>query len=207
MAMPMSDARIWAVDIRAARAAGWRRTDLWWEGLQARAKAAQMGGAGWLAAAYWLAGWAAGSALLPEDDLRRACGLANAACVLRCAGFRRPARAVHAAACRRWAEAAKAIQTANVVSSARSSLFHFRLAARHAGAYEATARTRLLKLHGEAAGWLVDPLLEPPAASCRWVVERPPVYDDARKLVAACCLLACAQPRRSTAPDAVQMAR
>ena len=199
MATLMSDARIWAVDVRAARAAGWRRIDLWWEGLQARAKAAQMGGSGWTAAAYWIAGWAAGSTFLPRDDLRRACGLANAACVLQCAGFRRVGKAAHAEACRRWARAAHVTDTAKVVSSARSSLFHLRLAARHAGAYANVARTRLRELHGEAEAWLVNPSLEPPAETCRWVIERPPVYDDARKLVAACCLLACAQPRQGIA--------
>ena len=170
--------------------------------MQARAKAAQLGGFHRRASVFWLAGWAVGTAGFPAQDPRRACGLANAASALSLFGLGGAARAAHSAARERWAVAAAAVDVLTVSGRARSSLFHFRLGQRHGEAYAEAARQRLRELHGEAAAWLADPSPEPLGGACRWVVERPPVYDDSRKWVAACCLLACAQPRRGADPGA-----
>ena len=148
------------------------------------------------AAMYWFAGWVVGAGFLPDRDPRRVCGLANAACALRRLGLGRAAMAAHSLARKRWSAAEAAADKAVVSGRARSSLFHLRLARLHGETYADVARSRLKELQREAAEWMVAPVPEMPDGECRWVVERPPVYDDTRKLIAACCLLACAQPRR-----------
>lgn len=200
----MSDARIWAVDARSARAAGWREADIWWERLQSRAKAAQLAGSRRNAALLWLAGWALGAVSQPRSDPRRVCGLANAAAALGSFGLARPATRLHGEARDRWPKTASVIASAEIRGRARSSLFHLRLSDRHGEAYARGARSRLQDLHGEAATWLSGRVEEDCGRVCRWVIERPPVYDDSRKVVAACCLLACAQSRTDREPGGRQ---
>ena len=205
----MSSAPIWALDAAAARAAGWRRADCLWESLQARAKALQLAGGSWRPAGLWLAGWGLGLLALPAADPRRIAGLANAGHALRRLGAGRAGRALEREAGRRWPAAAARLATLTIAPRTRSSLFHLRLASRHGSAYADRIRAELMALHREAGGWLAAARPEPGEAgevgeaACRWVVERPPVYDDSRLFVAACCLLACAQPRSDPALGSV----
>jgi hypothetical protein len=180
-------------EMRAARAAGWRRADLAWERLQERANADLAAGDAVRALrgfrrAHWLA-----RAFLPAGDPRRATSLANAAFAARAAGA--PARALrdYAEARRLWAVVPATIPSLTVAPRARSSLFHLRMEARHLETFRANQRARLARFVAEADAALAaltrgDP--PPVRLASRWKGEKPAVFDDSRKLLAACLLIA-----------------
>ena len=178
----------------AARAAGWRRSEVWWERLQARAKAGQSGGDLRSAARYWMLAYRLGWLTLPRDDPRFACSLANAAAAADHYGRSRAAGRRRRRAQLLWRAVPAWVERIRAVPRARSSLFHLRLARRHAETYTENLRTRLREQVGEAQASLASGVLEPPALRCRWIHERPPVFDDTRRLLSACFLMAYAAP-------------
>lgn len=179
-------------EMRAARAAGWRRADLWWERLQERANRNWESGSRARALrgfrnAYWLA-----LALLPAGDPRRATSLANAAFAARAHGAERTAARRYAAAARLWAEVPATIDGLALRPRARSSLFHLRLELRHGDAYRASQRARLARFVAEAdqaIAALAAGRSSPTPLFGRWKGFKPPVFDDSRKLLAACLLI------------------
>jgi hypothetical protein len=179
-------------EMRAARAAGWRRADLWWERLQERANRDWEAGARARALrgfrrAHWLA-----RALLPAGDPRRATSLANAGFAARAGGARRTAARRYAAAIRLWAGVPPTIGGIELKPRARSSLFHLRLEVAHGATYRASQRARLARFVAEA-GTALDAVAagapSPVPLFARWKGAKPPVFDDARKLLAACLLI------------------
>jgi hypothetical protein len=81
---------------------------------------------------------------------------------------------------------------------ARSSLFHMRMEQRHRAAYEERWRLKWAALAGEARRLVgrAGPLQlvsksEADARLARWRRERPAMFNDTRKLIAAVLLLAC----------------
>ena len=180
-------------EMRAARAAGWGRSELWWERLQERANAAwEAGDAARAARRFRLAWWLARAAL-PRADPRRATSLANAALAARQAGADRLAARRYAAALRLWADVPSALDRLELRGRARSSLFHLRLEARHRAAFEANRRTRLARFVVESGETLAAAAAGRPAPHrhfARWRGEKPAAFDDARRLLAACLLLA-----------------
>jgi hypothetical protein len=179
--------------MRAARAAGWRRRDLWWEVLQERANADWAAGrrrrAAW---AFRLAHWLA-LAGLPARDARRATGLANLGLLARARGDERTAAARYRRALRLWSAVPAALPELEIRPRARSSLFHLRMELRHGETYRANLRARLGRFVAEAAASL-EALARGEAPPVRlherWRGEKPAVYDDTRKLLAACLLIA-----------------
>ncbi len=179
----------------AARAAGWRRADLWWECFQTRAKAAQLAGDLDSAAAYWILAYRLGWLILARDDPRFACALANAAAAARHRGRTRVAERRRQRARSLWREVPAWVERVRPAPRARSSLFHLRMASRHHETYAENLRARLRGQVEEARASLEAAILETPGAQCRWVRERPPVFDDTRKLASACFLMAYAAPQ------------
>jgi hypothetical protein len=180
-------------EMRAALAAGWRRSDLWWERLQERAnrdweagdRARALRG---FRLGYWLALGA-----FRADDPRRATSLANAGFAARARGSERTATRRYAAALRLWAGLGRWLDGIEVKPRARSSLFHLRMELRHREAFRANMRTRLARFVAEADAALAALANgRPPPAPLfpRWKGAKPPVFDDTRKVIAACLLIA-----------------
>lgn len=179
--------------LAAARAAGWRRADLAWERTQEEANAALAEGdtaraarlfrrAGWIA--FW---WFRGA------DPRRATTLANLALAYRLAGREIRAKEHYARARRRWGQVDGFIAGARIVSRARSSMFHLRMEARHRETYEQNVRIRLTAFARETATALAALERGEPTTFHlyeRWRAEKPPVFDDTRKLLGAALLVA-----------------
>ena len=210
----MSDARA-RRETAAARAAGWRRSELWWERAQARAKAAQIAGDLDTATRYWMLTWRLGWLFLPRDDPRFACGFANAAAAAEHRGRLRVAERRRQRARDLWRSVPGWVDRIRPAPQARSSLFHLRLARRHAETYRENLRAKLRGQVEEAAACLAAGALEPPGGRCRWIRERPPVFDDTRRLSSACFLMAYVAPDElragcdaaALAPDAPSNAR
>lgn len=198
MTTTMSAERIWAFDrqdpeMRAALASGWQRRDLWWERLQERGNEALL--ARRISAAvicFRLAHWAARIGF-PRDDPRLATSLANIAFAGRLAGSSRWANRRYAAAIALWSRAPAMLETLTIRPRARSSLFHLRMEVKHWDTYSANMKTRLGRFIDET-GRSLDALASgqkpPHRLHARWRGEKPAVFDDARKLLAACLLVA-----------------
>ena len=184
----------------AARAAGWRRTEIWWERLQARAKTYQSAGDLDAAARCWTLAHGVGLIFLSREDPRFACGLANAAAAARHRGRLRVAEGRHRRACQLWRSVPAWVEGIRPAPRVRSSLFHLRLARRHAETYRKNLRAKLREQVEEARASLDASILEAPGEKPRWIRERPPIFDDTRRLLGACYLMAYAAP----APRAVE---
>ena len=187
-----------------ARAAGWRRSELWWEGLQSRAKSRQMAGDLDAAARCWMLAHGLALLFLARDDPRFACGLANAAAAAEHRGRLRLAEGRRRRAQALWRSVPAWIEKIRPAPRARSSLFHLRLAKRHAETWRENLRVELRRQVEGAEASLAAGLLEPPGERCRWERERPPHFDDTRRLLSACYLMAYVAPdaRRTGAAGA-----
>lgn len=190
----MSDAQRRCREAATARAAGWRRAEIWWERLQARAKTHQIAGDLDAAARCWILAHGVGLIFLSREDPRFACGLANAAAAARHRGGLRVAERRHRRACELWRSVPAWIERIRPVPRARSSLFHLRLARHHAETYRKNLRAKLREQVEEAMASLDESILEAPGAKPRWIRERPPVFDDTRRLLGACYLMAYVAP-------------
>ena len=183
-----------ALNEAAARAAGWRRSEIWWERLQARAKTRQIAGDVEASARCWMLAHGLGLLCLSREDPRFACGLANAAAAARHRGRLRTAEVRHRRACELWRSVPAWVERIRPAPRARSSLFHLRLARRHADIYRENLQAKLREHVQEATSSLEANTLEAPGAKPRWIRERPPVFDDTRRLLSACYLMAYVAP-------------
>jgi len=201
-------------EARAARAAGWRRGELWWERLQEAANCDLAAGNRALAIrGFRRAAWLA-RLRFAGGDPRRATSLANAAFAARACGRPRRAARLYAAARRAWAAAPAGIVGLEIKPRARSSLFHLRMEVRHWRTYRATMEARLGGFVAEAAAALAALEAGQPAPGplfARWLGEKPAVFDDSRRLLAACLLIAAetvslpTPAGASTAPDRLKV--
>lgn len=177
----------------AARKAGWRGYDLAWERLQEEGnRLLAEGDTDGAARCFGRAGWI-GLWLFRRADPRRATTLANLALVDRLAG--REARALkrYAQARQSWSGAGRFIEGMQIARRARSSLFHMRMEAKHWDTYAANMRIRMTAFARETEAALEA--LEagrPPGCRLysRWRGEKPALFDDTRKLLAAALLVA-----------------
>lgn len=196
--MTMSARPIWAFDksddeMRAALQAGWRRRDLWWERLQEAGNRALENGEAQTATrrfrkAFWL-----GRLGFAKDDPRRATGLANLACMARIGGSSARAERRYSTARELWRTAPAKLKKIHVQPRARSSLFHLRMELKHRRLYRANLLRRLrrfMRETEEALAALAQDEKPPHRLFSRWRGEKPPVFDDTRKLMAACLLIA-----------------
>ena len=188
-------------DLAAARRAGWRRADLDWEHLQERGNGLLLTGDSAEAArcfrrAGWIAFWHFGA-----SDPRRAATLANLALADRIDGRDGRAKRRYAKARRLWAETESWIEGMTVARRARSSLFHLRMEARHWDTYQDNMRARMRAFGAETAEALEalerrEP--SPHGLFKRWRGEKPSVFDDTRKFLAAALMVGC---RETTEPN------
>jgi hypothetical protein len=198
MATIMSEPRIWAFDrhdteMRAALAAGWRRRDLWWERLEETANKALIEGQERSAVRHFrLAFWLARLGF-PKDDPRRATALANLAFMARLTGSEKAAERHYTTARSLWSKVPSALDTLQIQPRAKSSLFHLRMEVKHWETYRNNMKIRLGKFiqeTDEALAALSRHEQPPHRLFSRWRGEKPAVFDDTRKLLAACLLVA-----------------
>ncbi len=183
--------------MRAALAAGWRRRDLWWERLQERANRNWVAGDRARALtgfrfAYWLS-----LAVFPRTDPRRATSLANAAFAARARSASERAQRTYRAALNLWTTAPATLEALHIQRRARSSLFHLRMEAKHWDTYSDNMKTRLGKIMAESEACLAALSrgeAVPHRLYSRWLGEKPSVFDDTRKVLAACLLIASDAP-------------
>lgn len=175
-----------------ARKAGWRRADLAWERLQERGNALlrdgdAQGAIRCFRRARWIGHWR-----FAKADPRRAATLANLALADRLCGREARARRRYAEARRLWQGVDGWIGGIQAARRARSSLFHMRMEARHWEAYQENMRTRL-RAFAREAGEALDALEQGRAPQHRlyerWRGEKPSVFDDTRKFLAAALLI------------------
>lgn len=180
-------------ELKAALAAGWRRSDLAWERMQEDAHSAYLNGDRRRAGTLWkraarLARWRFGS-----DDPRLATSFANLGFALRLENREKRAKKKYIRARALWHDVPAWIETLQIAGRARSSLFHLRMEVRHREAYHAKMRVRLNAFAEETRAALVE-IEQGRPATCRlferWKAEKPAVFDDTRKFLAAALLVA-----------------
>ena len=152
MTTTMSVLPIWGSDgrdaeLRLARLAGWRRSDLVWERLMERGLSEER--AGDLRRADWLA-----RILFPRGDPRRATAAAARARRAFEAGNTARATALRHRALREFEAVEDFIAGLQIAPRARSSLFHLRMEARHRETYHDNLRLRFSKIAAETRAHL-----------------------------------------------------
>lgn len=169
----------------AARAAGWQPHEVQWESLQEAALNHFISGEPQRAAACWNDALQLARAHFAGDDPRLGCSLANAA-----SGAAESAAALRAEAQAVWQHSPAWIDRLAPTAAARSSLHHLRLERKNRSAYQAQAMRRLQDAAAQARA-LLDGQLQKTAAEqqAQWQKEKPPLFTDSRRLLAACYLL------------------
>ena len=179
--------RILVVDgeAEAALAAGWSVHDLLWERKQERALecAGESERTALRAECLEIA-----RACFAPDDPRLGTSYANAAVASKTRGdMMRNARRI-------WSLSPAWVDHMRFLPRGRSSLHHFRLAQKNKAAYESAARRKMhdvasaARLQVESGNFLHS--MSAAARLALWRAEKPPLFDDGRKLAGACCLLA-----------------
>jgi hypothetical protein len=182
-----------SVEMRTALAGGWRRSDLYWERIQETANRELRSGRRRRAAGMFLSAMAIALTCFPRTDPRYAASLANAGFALRVFRLEAAAARFYRDAIEIWSVADRTLEAAEIRPRARSSLFHMRMEARHWQTYSDTRKARLAGFIAEA-----DQALRAIASghnpTCRlftrWVGEKPAIFDDSRKILGACLLIA-----------------
>ena len=198
MTMTTSGPRISASEpsgstVRAALNSGWTLSDVYWERRLERGNQLVQDGHAIRAAWHFLIGDI--MALLRFDDVdpRRAASTANMGFALRVLGLERAARRFYSMAADGWTKVPDSVQNLEIRPRARSSLYHLRTEARHWDTYKQN-RIKRLQAFVEESGQCLDCLAddEPPPHRLfsRWNGEKPPMFDDSRKLPGACLLIA-----------------
>ena len=198
MTTTMSEPRIWGsssnrAEMRAALSSGWRRSDLIWERLQEWSNECKRSKRLACAAAGFLAGCVIACLCFRSGDARIWTSIANAGFVLRLMGAETLARRAYERAFGRWPSVGRSLDSIEIRSRARSSLFHLRMEAKHWDAYRANMAARLQAFIGETGECLehlIDGRQVPHRLYSRWKGEKPSVFDDTRKILGACLLLA-----------------
>ncbi|WP_294615024.1 tetratricopeptide repeat-containing protein [uncultured Roseovarius sp.] len=189
---------IWGCDLgspaaQVARAAGWSRADILWEGLMEQVNEAWARGDRSRAATLLRRAHLVARFVFHRNDLRRATVDANLGILAKAAGRHGRAKAHFAKAAKQWdANATASIGAMQIAPRARSSLFHLRMEALHRNTYHDNFRLRIGRIADEVRG-AIAALEEGTKPECRlyarWIGERPTVYDDTRKTMAACLLI------------------
>jgi hypothetical protein len=179
--------------MRAARSAGWRRSDLWWERLQERANGNWLNGKHAFAQWQFRLAWCLSQLAFASDDARSTTSLANLAFCSRRRGGELLAQRQYRQVIEHWSQVPNQIDGMHILPRARSSLFHLRMEARHWDTFRNNTQTRIGLFVAESAECLQalsNAKLPPHRLYSRWAGEKPSVYDDTRKLLGACLLIA-----------------
>ena len=191
-ALPILASDLEDTQMQAALAAGWRRCDLHWERLQEAGNESYLAGDIAQAARAWKrAAWIA-RLRFSTDDPRRVPTLSNLALLERAHGREARARKGYAKAAKQWRMVDGFIENMTIARRARSSLFHLRMEALHWDTYTDNARKRFRAFADETTAAL-SALESAEPVDCRlferWRGEKPSVFDDTRKFLAAALMI------------------
>jgi len=180
------------LQMQAALAAGWRRLDLHWERLtEAGNKAYLVDDISGAARAWRRAGWISRLGFAASDP-RQVPTLVNLALIDRHHGREGRARKRIRNAAVRWGGVDRFIDNMTIARRARSSLFHLRMEALHWDTYTDNARKRFRIFATETTQALAA-LEQGQPVECRlferWRGEKPSVFDDTRKFLAAALMI------------------
>ncbi len=185
---------IWAFrrgdpDWKLASASGWTRADLAWERLMEGGNAAFCAGDMALAGRLFAIADVLARLRFGPGDPRRATAPAARAALRIAQG--RQADVLTARARQAWQGIDAVIADMQIRPRIRSSLFHLRMEAKHRGQYQENLRLRLARIAAETGETLAH--LGEGATShrhyARWRGEKPPVFDDTRKVLGAALLI------------------
>ncbi len=199
----MSALHIWGfergdVELARARKAGWRRADVAWERLMEAANRAFVEGRRRRALRLFRLAEGLARLAFAKGDPRRATAPGARALVLARTGRNRAARRLARRALAEWQGVEAFLGEIEIRPRARSSLFHLRMEVRHRATYHDNLRSRLRAFSAETRQTLETLLTGEPDGARRagahrhfgrWRGERPGLYDDTRKLLAACLLM------------------
>lgn len=195
--MNMFAPRIWGFDrddaeMRVALASDWSRADLVWERLTEAAFAAFSAGDLRRTGRLLVGADNVARLFFGPNDLRRANTAANRALLARRQGNTTRAEKLQKQALTLWAGARGSIDALEFRPRSRSSLFHLRMEALHRDQFHTNMRTRYHRI-AEETEQVLRGLTSAPSASrpmfSRWRGEKPPVFDDSRKFLAAALAL------------------
>ena len=183
-------------ELAAALAAGWSESDLGWEIQLERAADFALQGDFAQASILWNRCLEIARKNFPPDDPRMGTSLANVGFALRQNDRETDAAAIFNEARRIWAVSPAWIDRMRPENPARSSVHHFRMEIKNRRIYQANARRRLHDFAADARRTLKQ-LADGGSGDAivadnlvRWRAEKPPIFGDSRKLLAACLLLA-----------------
>ena len=194
----MSALHIWGfergdTEMRLAREAGWRRSELVWE------RVMEAGNRAWdegrVMRARWLFGLGDRIAMMSfdEGDPRRGTAPAALARIHMQRGRGAKAKAQIRRAIDEWAGVGAFIDGVEIRPRARSSLFHLRMEVRHRETFHDNLRTRYRKFAEETRETMEGIAGEGPSAGHRhfgrWRGEKPNIFDDTRRVLSACLLM------------------
>ena len=170
----------------------WLAAELDWEGTQERAAELAKQGLIDESARRWAEALFTARRAFALNDPRLAASIANHAFALRRKGGDDTARSMFHEALFIWDASAPWLDALKIERTARSSLFHLRMEARHWDTYEANARARLRRFAEEGRTAIARLAEGAPGGSRgldRWRAEKTASHRDARKLLAAALLV------------------
>ena len=173
--------------------AGWTNAEVIWEQIQEAAAECERSGERPEAAELWRGALDLARENLPPGDLRLATSLANRAVAERWAGDSTAAARCFEDALVLWDAGGEWVESLTPVARARSSTFHLRLESKHPGAYDRFPRERFRILAREGRAVLIarrDGRPDDSDRLARWRRERPPGFNDWRRLLGAVLLVA-----------------
>lgn len=181
-------------ELQAAVNSGWNPPDLHWERLQEKGNTRQQEGNLVVASGYFILAGLLATICFKPTDLRSLTSQANVAYICERIGFRNIARKHFRKLEDRWLDLSKFDWTdLEIKPRGRSSLFHVRMEALHWDQYRQNVTSRLLNFTLETGQCLGNYALgkeAPFRLYSRWKGEKYPIFDDTRKILGACLLLA-----------------
>ena len=193
-------------DPAALERTGWSNAEVIWEQIQEAAAECERSGEAAEAAELWRGGLDLAREHLPDGDLRVATSIVNLAVAERWSGDVEAAARGFEEALALWDAGGEWVESLAPVARARSSTFHLRLESRHPGAYDRFPRERYRVLAQEGRAVLVARRDGRPDESDRldrWRRERPPGFNDLRRLLGAVLLIAADTGPAASLPDSL----
>lgn len=183
--------------------AGWSNAEVIWEQIQEAGAECERSDERPEATELWRGALDLAREHFPLGDLRLAASVANLAVAERWAGNLAAAEGMFEEALSLWDSGGEWVDALRPVARARSSTFHLRLESKHPGAYDRFPRERYRMLAREGRAVLVSRRDGHPDESDRlgrWRRERPPGFNDWRRLLGAVLLVAAGGRTGESAP-------
>ena len=181
-------------ELQAAIKSGWKPSDLRWERLQEKGNMRLEEDRFVSAALNFLIARILAGMFFQSTDLRFLTSQSNIAFTLNRLGYRKMACRSYRKLVNRWKELGTFDHMdLEIKPRGRSSLFHVRMEALHWDQYRQNVTSRLQKFT-EETGQCLDCFAReqeiPHRLFSRWKGEKYPIFDDTRKILGACLLVA-----------------